>query len=55
MLFSVWATTAEEVRRGLATALAEKADALMIGQSNISFVLRHEIAEFAMQHRLPAV
>ena len=55
MLFSVSATTAEEVRQLLAAVLAEKADALMIGQSNIGFVLRHEIAEFAKQHRLPAV
>jgi len=49
------ATTREEIRRAFATALAEKADGLMVDQNSLNFAHRDDIIALAKQHRLPAV
>ena len=48
----------EEVARmdaGLARALDEKADAILVDDTQANFAQRRVIAEFALQHRLPTV
>jgi putative ABC transport system substrate-binding protein len=45
----------EQMEAGLAQVLDEKADAILVDDTQITFARRRTIAEFALQHRLPTI
>jgi putative ABC transport system substrate-binding protein len=47
--------TAQDFASATAAIVAERADSLLVGDSQISFILRKEIADFAIRQRLPAM
>jgi putative ABC transport system substrate-binding protein len=47
--------TAQDFASATATIMAERADSLLVGDTQVSYVLREEIADFAIQQRLPAM
>ena len=45
----------QDFANATAAVLRERADALLISPNNTNFILRNEISEFALRHRLPAI
>lgn len=54
-LIRIEMATPQDFGSATAAALRERADALLISPNGINFILRHEIGDFALRHRLPAV
>jgi putative tryptophan/tyrosine transport system substrate-binding protein len=48
-------TTPQDFASATAAIVAERADSLLVGDSQASFFLRKEIADFAIRQRLPAI
>ena len=45
----------DDFERATATVLRERCDALLLNPNPLNFLLRHELAAFALQHRLPVI
>lgn len=52
---SVYLNVREDFERATAEVVRERADAMILSPNPINFMLRHEIAGFALRQRLPAV